>query len=201
MFCMGRPVKYDDAVKSRLLDEAASIVSSGGADALSVRGLAAAAETTTAAVYTLYGNRDGVLAALYSRAVDHFAASLERVPTEGSPIDVIMQLGRAYRAAALQDPHGYQVIFGGVVRAGELPADAASRSQQAFGPVFAQVERGQAAGVLRADVSAAQIAVALWALVHGMVSLELGPSLPPLAADPGPGFDDALGAVVRGWQR
>ena len=52
---MGRPRLHDARTASALLDEAERIVEAEGLDALTVRRVAAAAGTTTRAVYTAFG--------------------------------------------------------------------------------------------------------------------------------------------------
>ncbi len=62
------------------------------------------------------------------------------------------------------------------------------------------VRRAIAAGELRA-VQPGDIAVSLWAIAHGMVSLELRGYLPPDAGDPARLFGAApLGATLDGWR-
>ncbi|MDT7537450.1 MAG: hypothetical protein QOI82_1035, partial [Actinomycetota bacterium] len=49
----------------RLVDEAGRILSTDGAAALSLRRLATATGTSTMAVYTRFGDKQGLLAAMY----------------------------------------------------------------------------------------------------------------------------------------
>jgi len=54
---MGRPREHDDATAAALLAAAEWILEEEGLQALSLRRLAEAADTTTRAVYSLFGNR------------------------------------------------------------------------------------------------------------------------------------------------
>ena len=67
---MGRPREHDDATAAALLAAAERILDQEGLSALSLRRLAEAAGTTTRAVYSLFGNKDGLIVALSRRAFD-----------------------------------------------------------------------------------------------------------------------------------
>ncbi|MFW6090422.1 MAG: TetR/AcrR family transcriptional regulator, partial [Actinomycetota bacterium] len=94
---MGRPRLHDEGMRQRLLDVAAERVSLQGADALSLRKLAAAADTSTAAVYSLFGSKAGLLAALHERAFRRFGERQAAVGTSDDPVEDIVRLGLAYR--------------------------------------------------------------------------------------------------------
>ena len=70
-----------------------------------------------------------------------------------------------------------------------------ARAAGTFAPLVGLVVRGVAAGVLR-DTDPAEIATALWATVHGAVSLELAGLLPDGGEER---FTAAARAAVRGW--
>src|SRR5689334_460451 len=54
---MGRPRLHDDAVRSRLLEAASTVLAQDGVAGLTVRDVAARAGTSTSAVYSLFGGR------------------------------------------------------------------------------------------------------------------------------------------------
>jgi len=56
---MGRPREHDEATRAALLEAAERIVADRGPTALSVRAVAEAAGTSTRAVYSLFGSKDG----------------------------------------------------------------------------------------------------------------------------------------------
>jgi len=100
------------------------------------------------------------------------------------------------RDAALADPHFYEVMFGGA-----LPADErwCAVAAPILRPVADVVQRAAARGVLRPDLDPATVSLALWATVHGLVSLHLRGLLPADAPAPATVVDVALRAVVAGW--
>jgi AcrR family transcriptional regulator len=152
--------------------------------------------TSTTAVYALFGGKPGLLAALHAEAFARLGARLDAVPVGADPVEDLVALGRAYRDAALADPHFYEVMFGGA-----LPADEQWWAVAApiLRPVAEVVNRAAASGVLRSEVDPATVALALWATVHGLVSLHLRGLHPADAPAPATVVDVALRAVVAGW--
>lgn len=184
---------HDDALRTRLLDAAAAIVFDRGIDALSLRRLAAAAGTSTTAVYSLFGNKAGLVESLYEEATRRFAARLASVEPTPDPAADMLRLGLAYRDYALHDPHLYTIMFAGRAKRSTPRASGAT-----IAPLVDAVRRGQAAGQLAAGPPE-RIALACWGVAHGLVSLELTGNVPP-PLDIAAGYEDALRAVVRGWR-
>lgn len=198
---MGRPRLHDEGMRQRMLDVAAERVSRDGAGALSLRKLAAAAGTSTAAVYSLFGGKAGLLAALHERAFRRFGAKQAAVGVSDDPVEDVVRLGLAYRDSALADPHGYRIMFGGEVLPDQVDAELQRAAAETFLPLLDAVRRCAAAGRFPGTVSPESIATAMWANVHGLVSLELGRFMPPHAGDPGDVFETAIRANVLGWTR
>ena len=69
---MGRPREHDEQTRAALLAAAEQIVADGGPAALSVRAVAEAAGTTTRAVYSLFGSKDGLLVEALARDAFEF---------------------------------------------------------------------------------------------------------------------------------
>ncbi|AYY11762.1 TetR/AcrR family transcriptional regulator [Actinobacteria bacterium YIM 96077] len=196
---MGRPRVHDDALATRLLDRAAHTVSSGGVRALSLRTLAKEARTSTAAVYSLFGGKPGLLAALYEKVFTRLGEAQAGVGVSDDPLEDLVQLGLAYRQVAISDPNGYRIMFGDEVRPADLDSDAADMGARTFDPLLDAVHRAVAAGRFPDSPPPASIATALWGNVHGLVSLELGQFLPPQAGDPAAVFESAVRATIAGW--
>lgn len=167
--------------------------------ALSVRSLAADTGTSTAAVYTLFGGKSGVVNAVFRRAFERFGDALSAVGSSDDPVDDIVRLGHAYRQYALGDPNGYRIMFGDGVRPSDVSRRAFRSSARTFDPLVLAVRRCVDAGRFPVEPAPEGIATALWANVHGLVSLELGSFMPPAAGDPAAVFDSAVRANVAGW--
>jgi AcrR family transcriptional regulator len=191
---VGRPKLHDDALRERLIERAAALVFDGGVDALSLRQLAAGAGTSTRAVYSLFGNKDGLLESLYREAARRFGARLALVGVTDDPLQDIVRLGLAYRDYARHEPHLYRVLFATFDEPGEAAGDEAARTIE---PLLDAVRRGQQAGRLQA-VAPERIALACWGIAHGLVSLELAGSVPG-GFDIDSGYEGAIVAMVEGW--
>lgn len=196
---MPRPRTHDDALRIRLLDRAGELLSLDGPKALSLRKLAADAGTSTTAVYSLFGSKTDLVNALYIEGFQRFQERLDDVPRSGDPVEDMVRLGLAYRRSALADPHLYLIMFTKAVPGFEPNEEAQRLSLDAIATLENIVRDGVEAGVF-ADQEPAGIALACWAQVHGLVSLELNGNLPPdFAVDAV--FEAALRANARGWLR
>jgi AcrR family transcriptional regulator len=166
---VARPKIYDESLKRQLISLTAEAFADGGPEAVSLRALARDAGTSTTAIYTIFGSKDDLLAALLDAASASLAAAQQAVPRTEHALRDFAEHGRAYRAWALEHPDLYHVMFGrGVVAPGARP-DALESS---MGPLMAAVRRCIAEGVLR-DVEPRLAALSIWSAVHGLVSLEI----------------------------
>ncbi|MFI5909169.1 TetR/AcrR family transcriptional regulator [Dactylosporangium sp. NPDC051541] len=157
------PVNPDLTV--RLVDAAARILVEDGPGGLSLRKVAAAAGVSTMPVYTLFGDKQGLLDAMHREGFHRLGLALAAVPRTDDALADLAALGFAYREAALASPHLYGLMFTGGFGHTEA-ADATYR------PLVTAVARCQAEGVFAGD-DPEPVALHLWALAHGMVSLEL----------------------------
>lgn len=172
---MARPRRYDDAVRARLLEAASQALAKNGPSGVSLRSVATSASTTTAAVYTLFGSREALLDAVVTEGFRRFGEHLEAVPRTDDPSADLFALGLAYRTSALAEPHFYRAMF-------DIPAGPArdALAEPTFQRLQAAVTRlAGAAGEPDGDAATiTDIAIGLWGMVHGMVSLELAGQLP-----------------------
>ncbi|WP_193661916.1 TetR/AcrR family transcriptional regulator [Nocardioides kribbensis] len=194
---MARPRVYDDRLRGALVAAAAASIAEGGVDGLSLRAVAAAAGTSTNAVYTLFGGKEHLVAAVLEEASEGFAAAQRAVGATDDALADLLALGHAYRDWALAHPELYTVLMGGRVRAEGLRGRRWVEDPTAV-PLVTAVRRAGSAGLLRSD-DPEQVAVTLWAGVHGMVSLEIAlwDDLGP--ADRARRFADHLVALAYRW--
>jgi len=196
---VARPKIHDDALRVRLLDRAGELLSSEGPDALSLRRLAGDVGTSTTAVYSLFGGKPGLLRALYVEAFRRFGAHLAEVRPTEDPVHDIIELGRAYRASALADPHLYSIMFSRPIPGFTPDPEATAEALATFQPLVDAVRRAIQQGLF-IDEPPEQIALTAWGTVHGLVSLELSGCLPP-GVDVTGMYERALRAGVDGWRR
>lgn len=195
---MPRPKTHDEALRSRLLDRAGELLSTQGATALSLRKLAADAQTSTTAVYSLFGGKPALVRELYVEAFARLGRRLRAVDTTGDPESALVDLGLAYRESALADPHLYAVMFGGAVPGFEPDEEAHDTARAALAPLQETIRAGVTTGAFRPDAGR-DMAMACWGIVHGLVSLELGGALPD-DLDMATTYERALRANLAGWR-
>jgi len=182
---------------TQLVDAAGRILADEGVGALTLRRLAQTAGTSTMAVYTLFGDKPGLLAAMYREGYRRLGATMAAA-AEGvdDPLEALVRYGRAYRSAALANPHLYDLMFGRPVPAFSPDEDAQQVADSTFRPLVEGVQRCLDAGVLVGD-DAERVAFHLWAVSHGMVSLELAGHLPNDRAARDVAYEEAL--VLSSW--
>ncbi|MFD4914737.1 TetR/AcrR family transcriptional regulator [Streptomyces virginiae] len=189
---MGRPRTNDEAVKERLVECATEMLATRPRDSVTVRAVAAAAEASTTAVYSLFGGKDGLIGAVRDRAVAGLFQDVSAVQTSADPLSDLYTLAVAYRRWGRGHSHLYTVLFGGVQAfdpSGDVGAGDPIR------PLLAAIDRALTASVLVGDATA--IALSIWATLHGLVTLELAGALDATTADAA--FRSSIQATLRGW--
>jgi AcrR family transcriptional regulator len=153
-----------------VLDAAAAVLQQRGPAGFNVREVAKAAGASTIIVYTLFGSRDALLAALQNDWLERLAEALMRVPS-GTSLQRLGRLALAYRSFARRNPQYYGALSVGPGASAEFAR--AIRRSKASRLLTELVEQCMKDGLLVAG-DPESVADALWGLVHGMVSLELG---------------------------
>jgi AcrR family transcriptional regulator len=196
---VARPRIHDAELRTRLLEAAAETVAQQGVDSLSLRKLAAAQSTSTTAIYSLFGGRAELLVALFATSFSSFGDAQRGVPVTGDPEVDLRELAIAYREWALRNPHLYAVMFGGVLGSIDV-SDEAQVASAAMDPLRAAVARAVADGIM-AGAPVELISHSFWAIVHGLVSLEL--AMPTNSDDETRRamFEAGTESVLRGWTR
>ena len=193
---MPRPKTHDDALRVRLLDRAGELLSTQGASALSLRKLAADVDTSTTAVYSLFGGKPALVRELYVEAFDRLGSRLHAVTPTGDPLEDLVRLGIAYRDSALADPHLYAIMFGDAIPGFEPDEEAHALALAALAPLQDTVRAGVETGLFTGPANS--MTMACWAIVHGFVSLELTGALPP-ELDVASTYETALRNNLAGW--
>ena len=183
--------------RDAILRAAIRILQQDGAGALTVRNVAAAAGCSTTGVYTYFGGKDGLVDAIFVDGFERFDVALEAVERRSNPLDQLLVTGEAYRAWALANPTQYQVMFTRAV-ADFVASDAAqARALQSFEAHVERISLAIDSGDLTKD-DPVEVAMHVWATVHGYVMLELMQMQPPTAPAPSPTFAAGLERVFDG---
>jgi AcrR family transcriptional regulator len=163
-------------LREKVLEASLALIEEGGLDRLSMREVARKAGVSHQAPYHYFGGREAILAALAGEGFSKLGQSLVRAAAQAGsePVKAVEAMGRAYVEFALRNPAHFQAMF----RADAVPLDrypdARKREDEAFGKLVEGI--GQAFANQPADVRQ-EIAIACWAMVHGLATLILEGSL------------------------
>ena len=108
---VGRRREHDDKTAEALLDAAERTIADGGVDSLSLREVANDAGTTTRAIYTLFGSKNGLVAALGVRAFNLLQRDIETLTATDQPVQDLVEVGLIFRQFALDHPALFQIAF------------------------------------------------------------------------------------------
>jgi AcrR family transcriptional regulator len=194
---MGRPRRHRESTADALLEAAERIVESEGLDALTVRRVADAVGTTTRAVYTVYGSKDGLVVALGSRAFELLRTQLEAQPLTADPAADLVDAGAGvFRRFAIDHPVLFRIGVQRTLPEPVLAAGFREPARQALAGLETRVERLKKAGLLD-DYTVSEAVSAFHALCEGLAAMELRSLLP--ANDEQRIWNHALTALVRGF--
>jgi AcrR family transcriptional regulator len=198
---VGRPREHNEQTRTALLHAAERLVAEGGPDGLSVRAVASAAGTTTQAVYSLFGSKDGLVAALAQVAFELLYERVDQVPQTADPADDLVTIGlEVFRPFVREHPALYRLAFQRIVGLRPHPGLARAR-ERAFTQLQQRLQRAQDAGQL-ATKSARYATLELIAMFEGLANAELRggtlATIPP--GEEERAWRDALETLVRGFR-
>jgi AcrR family transcriptional regulator len=170
---MGRPREHDERTASALLEAAEKVVESDGVHALSVRRVAEQVGTSTRAVYSLFGSKEGLLAALGRRAFDLLGEGVDQLPITDDPAEDLVAVGAAvFRDFAIEHPSMFRIAVQQTVGHPELAGQFRPARLDALRGLQARVERLAQAGRLD-DRPGSDAVRQFHALCEGLAALEL----------------------------
>jgi AcrR family transcriptional regulator len=175
------PRQADPQLEQRILDAACRLWSRGGEKALTMRGVAKAAGTTTPTLYERYRDRDDILRALRIQTRTELFAALSRTQslTHGC---------ERYLEYALDHPHAYEVLFDGFAQPPSLHEPWPSFNLLRFR--LAQ----RLGGTPRKHT---RLMLSVWSLLHGTAMLLIrGDVAGPLRAQMFHACLDAVEAII-----
>lgn len=164
---MARGYTYPDDLGDRLVSAAAERLLVSTPDQLNLRELAASQETSTNAIYTIFGGKQALIAEVIARANETFLARQDVAREAGPTVEGLVRLGAEYRAWALEHPALYMLMFGNCGA-----SSAAVPVTGAVEPLIEMVTGLVRAGILR-DLPIETICRVFWAATHGFVMIEM----------------------------
>jgi AcrR family transcriptional regulator len=192
---MGRKREHDERTGQALLAAAEQLVAEGGLGALSVRAVAQRVDTTTRAVYSLFGSKAGLEQALVARSFQLLAEEVGKIPfTETPADDLVTVVVQGFRGFVRAHPDLFRLVFTPSDR--PQPAEAAEAERiSSWDILLMRIARVKEAG-LSGEHGVGDIACGVHALAVGLGILELCQMLPPRQAERM--WTDAMTAYVAG---
>jgi AcrR family transcriptional regulator len=195
---MGRPREHDENTATALLDAAESILGDGGPGALSVRGVSDRIGTSTRAVYSLFGSKEGLLVGLGVRGYNVLAELVDAVPTTADPGADLVEAGvMGFRRFVLEHPVLFEMAFRRYLVMGAWQGELQAAGQASLARLRGLVRRLEAAGRLGSR-SVDSAVMEFHALCDGLADNELRGILP--RGDEEGTWRDALTALVAGFR-
>jgi AcrR family transcriptional regulator len=171
------PKVADPAVRTALLEAAARVIAEDGPKGLTLRRLATEVGTSTMAVYTHFGSMTEVRREVRREGFARLGTNLTAVERTGDPVADYFVLGWAYYRTGTEEPNLYRAMF----LDGPVDAEDAGMGLETFQQCIDNAQRCLDGGRFTSG-DALGIATQLWALLHGVVSLQLAHLLDPDAA-------------------
>ncbi|GHO58049.1 TetR family transcriptional regulator [Ktedonobacter robiniae] len=171
---------------------ACKLVEQEGVEALSMRRLAQILDVQASSLYNHFADKSALLAEVAERGLYRLAEKLEHASAlaRPNPRHQIEAMGLTYREWALQHSHIYTLLFMG---APPLEGDAPPSAAATFAPMLA------ATAQLVGEDQAEAATQAVWAFIHGFVTLELTGHMQRCL--PAEGFTLGLTCLVQGLGR
>lgn len=185
------------ALGEQVLDAALRIVERDGAAGLTARRLAAEAGTSPPAVYELFGDKRGVVRAIFFAGFAQLAAALAELRESGDPVEDLVALAQAYRRFVVAHPALAAVMFSRPFASFDPAPEEAAAGAAVRERIVAAVRRAIAADRLQGDPT--DLAHACVALVHGLAAAESARRLGGSAAAVERRWDVAMRALLRGF--
>ena len=168
---MATPAQRKDPVREDLVEAGIRLLAEQGPGSLVMRRVAAAAGVSTMCVYSRFGDKAGLLDAVYQAGFDRLEETMASV-IGSDPLDRVMNLALVYRSFAMANPALYSLMFERV--AGFDPPTAVQTAALGASSSLMVEAMRQAieTGIVEAN-SPTTAAYILWTAVRGTVGLEL----------------------------
>ena len=167
---MPRTKQRTPELRARLLDSAVDLLGREGSAGFTTRRIARAADTSPPAVYELFGDRGGLIRAVFFEGFRQLAAQLEDLEkTAYARADLVAMTG-AYRQFIRRNPELAAVMFSRPFTDFSPGAAEARKSGSVREQIVAAVRRCVEAGLLAGDE--VDIAHAVVALTQGLAAAE-----------------------------
>lgn len=158
-----------ELLRRNVIEAASQLLRTEGAEALTVRRVAQMLDCSTKIVYTMFKGKDGLANALYLEGCAGLAQTIAQAPRSATPAAYLRAVAQAYWDFALAHPSLYMVMFCGAIPHYQPDANTLHNTTTAFEVVIETLKLYQEPTNDDLDL----VTQALWAALHGVVSLHL----------------------------
>ena len=155
--------------RTKILNAASELFLEGGAGALSVRAISNRAGSSTIGIYSHFQGKQGILDALYIEGFNFVSEAMNIATDTRATKEQVLRSCLGYLNVGEQHEAHYRLIFGEADAGYEPSIEAIAARDQAFAKLVRVV-----GSYLDDEASFAerrQLALDIWAIVHGYVSI------------------------------
>lgn len=160
-------------MRDMILEAAMRLFVEQGFEKTSLRKIAQVIEYSPATIYLYFKDKNELFYELHSMAFRRFREEFEKVAWIADPFERLRFIGRSYIEFGLRHPEHYDLMF--IMRSpmeSESKGDSWMEGKAAFGILEKTVKDCLEKGLIRPGDYRA-ISYNLWAIVHGICSLEI----------------------------
>jgi len=200
---VGRPREHDDETRAALRAATERVVSEHGVAAFSVRGVAREVGTTTRAVYSLFGSKEGLLVdAMAQTAFAFLADGMDALGETDDPVEDLVAVGiPLFRTLVLEHPTPYRIAFQRVTPGFQAGPEVVEARERSSARLTRRLERVAGVGLL-GEKGLVEARWEFQAMLEGLANWELrGTVFRSVAAGQEERiWREALLTVIRGFR-
>lgn len=193
---MPRTKQRTPELRNDLVDVAAGLLAAEGTAGFTARRIAAEAGTSPPAIYELFGDKAGLLRALFFRGFESLGFALAEVPEAGGREDGIVELASVYRRFMLDHRILSELMFSRPFAEFEPDADERAAGAAVRERIVGEMQAASSAGTIGVDpVDAAHVLVAT---IQGLAFAEQAERFGSSPGSTDRRFELAIRALIAG---
>lgn len=159
-------------MRSRILKAAMELYVKGGYENVTMRRIAAKIEYSPGTIYLYFQNKNDIMLQLCYQGFERLLAHQDKLEKIADPLERLSAGGRYYLAFALENPEFYELMFTTTEVLRDSGPDQEAAPLRAFRKFAENVKACLDAGIFSAG-EVETTAIALWATLHGLASLQI----------------------------